>query len=284
MLSKPVPRLKQFASLWTLTYQPTQSKQWSLEEKFKQTKKAGFDSISGGILPEVVPLCEKHSLDYVCEIDANIKTFEERLRSAFLLKPVRINVQLCDHNTLPKEAVQVWLKIERLACQLGLEVDLEVHRDTCTETPEKTYEIAALYKKATGNKLRFCWDFSHIAVVKHIHPPYAKRLLEQPDLVKFARQMHFRPFNGHHCQIPATDGKGNRTPEFDHYLEFIDELLACWIKGAKGGETLHVCPEYGPIGSGYCVSTFPNVWKDAVLLSLETRKLWNKNLLKFGWK
>ena len=278
---KAPPVLKQFAGLWTLSDQPSRDRPWSLEEKFKQAKKAGFDAVGGGAMPEAVPLCQKYGLDYVCYIDANIKTYRAKLEAARTTNPVRINVQACDHDTPPKEAVKVWLKMEPLARKLGLNIDLEVHRDTCTETPEKVYELAALYQKATGKKIRFCWDFSHLAVVKHLHPPYANRLLVRPDLVQLARQMHFRPFNGHHCQVPATDGKGHESPEIKPYLEFIDALLACWLKGTKGGEVLYVCPEFGPKG-GYGLDCFPDVWKDAIYLHAKTEALWKSNLRKWG--
>ncbi len=275
------PVLKQFAGLWTLQQQPTAAKEWSLEEKFKQAKKAGFDAIGSGPMPEVVPLCEKYGMEYICYINGNAN-YLERLKAAAATKPARINVQACDHDTAPEDAVKIWIKLEAQAEKMGLNVDLEVHRDTCTETPEKVYEIADLYKKATGKKLRFCFDFSHIAVVKHIYPPYADRLLVRPDLVQLSRQAHFRPFNGHHCQIPATDGQGNETPEFLAYVEFVDAFIACWLKGAKGGEVLYACPEFGPVSSGYGISAFPNVWKDAILLREKTETLWKKHLRK--WK
>jgi hypothetical protein len=118
-------------------------------------------------------------------------------------------------------------------------------------------------------------------VVKHLGAPYAERLLVRPDLVQLSRQVHFRPFNGHHCQVPATDGKGNETPEFKDYLDFVDAFIACWLKGAKGGEVLYACPEFGPVG-GYGISTFPNVWKDAILLRAKTEAIWKANLKK--WK
>jgi hypothetical protein len=277
-----VPVLKHFAGLWTLMGQPSGAKEWSLDEKFKRAKKAGFDAIGGGPIPEAVGLCEKHGLDYVCYIDGNMKTFREKLEAAATTKPARVNVQLCDHDTPPAEAVKVWVKMEAQAEKMGLNADLEVHRDTCTETPEKVYEIAALYKKATGRNIRFCWDFSHIAVVKHIYPPYAARLLIQRDLVQLARQCHFRPFNGHHCQIPATDGKGRETLEIKPYLEFIDAFFSCWLEGATGGQILYVCPEFGPIESGYGLTCFPNVWKDAIYLRARTQELWGKNIRK--WK
>jgi hypothetical protein len=280
--AKSAPVLKQFANLWTLQQQPFAAREWSLGEQYKQAKKGGFDAVGGGPVPDAASLCEKHGLEYICYIDCNAKTFSGKLEAAQATKPARINVQLCDHDTVPYEAVKVWLKLESQAKKMGLNVDLEVHRDTCTETPEKVYEIAALYRKATGTKIRFSWDFSHIAVVKHIYPPYADRLLVQPDLVQLARQTHFRPFNGHHCQIPATDGNGHETPEIKPYLDFVDAFLACWFKGAKGGEILYACPEFGPISSGYGLSCFPNVWKDAIYLRGRVESLWKKNLRR--WK
>jgi hypothetical protein len=279
--SKPAPVLKQFAGLWTLTHQPSEEKEWSLEEKFKQAKKAGFDAVGSGTRPGVAELSEKYGMDYVCYVDGNAN-YRKRLREVKATKPARVNVQLLDHDTPPKEALKVWLKLEAEAEKLGLNVDLEVHRDTSTETPEKTYEIADLYKKAKGKKLRFCFDFSHIAVVKHLAAPFAERLLVRPDLVQLSRQVHFRPFNGHHCQVPATDGKGNETQEFKDYLAFVDAFIACWLRGAKGGEVLYACPEYGPVAGGYGLSVFPNVWKDAILLRAKIETIWQANLKK--WK
>ena len=281
MKSSTKPVLKQFAGLWTLQRQPSPQKEWSPEDKFKQAKKAGFDAMGGGADAKMPALCEKYGLDYICFINGNAH-FREQLRLAQATKPARVNVQHLDHDTPPKDALKLWLKLEAEAEKLGLEVDLEVHRDTSTETPEKTYEIADLYKKATGKKIRLCFDFSHIAVVKHLYAPFAERLLVRPDLVQLSRQVHFRPFNGHHCQVPATDGKGNETPEFKDYLDFVDAFIACWLKAAKGGEVLYACPEFGPFGSGYGLSIFADVWNDAILLRAKTEAIWKANLKK--WK
>jgi len=279
---KTLPQLKQFAGFWTLIGQPLGSTEWPLAEKIKQAKLAGFQAMGGGADAAIAAAVRAAGLDYICYIDSNDKSYKERLKAAAATGCARVNVQLWDHNTPPKVAAKTWEKMQPVAKKLGLKIDLEVHRDTCTETPEKTWEIAHRYQKATGKKCRLCFDFSHFAVVKHISPPFADRLLENPQLIQHALQMHFRPFNGHHCQVPMTDGKGNLSPEGKFYLEFVDALLACWLKGAKGGEVLYVCPENGPIVHGYGLSTFPNVWDDAVFLSKEITKLWKKNLAK--WK
>lgn len=279
---KNPPQLKQFAGFWTLTGQPIGKKEWSVAEKIERAKAAGFDAMGGGGDAAIAAAVRDAGMDYICYIDANDATYEARLEAAAATGCARVNVQLWDHDTPPAVAVKTWIRMQPLAKQLKLRIDLEVHRDTCTETPEKTWAIADAYRKATGKKCRFCFDFSHFAVVKHIHPPYANRLLERPDLIQLARQMHFRPFNGHHCQVPMTDGTGVLSPEGKYYLDFVDALLGCWLRGARGGEVLYVCPENGPVAHGYGLTTFPDVWEDAKILRRETEKRWRRNLT--SWK
>lgn len=275
---KSAPQLKQYASLWTLNGQPLTGPEWSLAEKIRRAQAAGFDAMSTSPDPAAARAIRAAGLEVICYIDANEQTYRDRLEAAAATGCVRVNVQLWDHDTPPRVAARTWVKMQPLARKLNLEIDLEIHRDTSTETPEKSWEIARRYQRATGRKCRFSFDFSHLAVIKHIAPPFANRLLDHPDLVRFARQMHFRPFNGHHCQVPFTDGRGHITPEGKLYLEFCDAVFACWLKGARGGEVLYVCPELGPVAHGYGLSTFPNVWDDACRLRAETAIRWRKQL------
>jgi hypothetical protein len=120
------------------------------------------------------------------------------------------------------------------------------------------------------------FDFSHLSVVKHLSPPFAPRLLARPDLIQRAQQFHFRPFNGHHCQIPVTDGKGNLTAEVKNYLVFVEEVLKTWLAGRQDGREIFVCPEMGPVVSGYNLSTLPSSWEDAKVLRVEIDKIWRK--------
>src|SRR5271170_6101346 len=106
-----LPVLKQFAGFWTLTHQPSAAKEWSMDEKFKQAKKAGFDAMGGGPGPDVVPYCKKYGMDFICYLDGNSR-YRERLEAAKVSKRARINVQLCDHDNLRKEAVKIWIKME----------------------------------------------------------------------------------------------------------------------------------------------------------------------------
>jgi hypothetical protein len=268
------------ASLWSLMEYPSPAKEWSLERKIRAVAAAGFDGIAARLTPEHRRLAEKHGLQhllgYVSSSDPD--EFASALRAQKEGGAVRINVQMDDHDTPPAMAVKHWLRLEREAERIsGLEVSLEVHRDTCTETPEKTYEIAERYEKATGRLLRFTFDFSHLACVKHLAPvAYAKRLLVNHALIQRAEQCHFRPFNGHHCQVPVTH-RGSLTREVRDYLGFAQELMRVW-KAARSNasRTLFACPEMGPYNGGYNVTGFPPAWPDAVVLRGELDKLWRR--------
>ena len=190
----------------------------------------------------------------------------------------QVNVQLAGDETPAPEALRLARGLLEDGRRLGLEPAIESHRGTCTETPEKTYALCDAYQKQTGERLPLSWDFSHFAVVKHLVPAnFARRLLVRPDLIQRAQQFHFRPFNGHHVQVPITDGKGNLTPEFKDWLPFAEALLRCWLDGNRHtNREIFICPELGPVVGGYCLSTFPNSWEDAKVLRGEIDKLWRK--------
>ena len=99
------PVLKHFANFWSLAKQPTADREWTLEQKLAQAKKAGFDAIGGGADAKAAAACQKAGLDYVCYIDGTMKTYPERLEAALATHPARINAQVCDHDTPPQEAV-----------------------------------------------------------------------------------------------------------------------------------------------------------------------------------
>lgn len=266
-----------FAGLWTLRNYPSTDSDWSLEQKFESAKKAGFDGIGGRFLPEAIPLCEEYGLEYVLYIDADATNYEEQFRRAVDWNPKRINVQLCDHDTLPDEAGDAWLKMVELAEQLSLPIDLELHRDTATETPEKAEAIANFVFARSGSRVRWCLDYSHFAVLKHLAPPFAPRLLPEEDQLRLVRQMHLRPFNGHHAQIPATNGRGELTGDFRNYLEFAEALLNAWLCCAPKDAVLYICPENGPLApGGYALEGFPDVWQDAIVVRNEVQRIWKR--------
>jgi hypothetical protein len=281
-VSFPMPQIAHIANLWSLQRHPSPEREWPLEKKIKAVAAAGFDGITTRLTPDHRRLAEKHGLKYLLGFvsSSNPEEFAELIKAQKEAGAVQINVQLDDDDTPPVLAAKHWLRLAREAERIGgVVVSLEVHRDCCTETPEKTYEIAERYHRATGELLKINFDFSHFAVVKHLAPQnYIERLLDHPDLVRNSEQSHMRPFNGHHCQVPVTH-RGRLTPEVNSYLVFAAALMRLW-RSAPGNKnkTLFVCPEMGPCsedGGGYNITGLSPAWPDAVVLRGELAKTWS---------
>ena len=269
-----MPILRHIANLWTLMDHP-----WSLDEKLRAFKKAGFDGVCWGGSPELRAGCEKYDLIFVGGMaSGNAADFPRLLQEQKDCGAVHVNVQLASDDVLTPEALELALTLNREGKRIGVIPGIETHRGTCTETPEKHYALCDVYQKATGELLPLSIDFSHFAVVKHLVPEnFAKRLLVRPDLIQHAQQFHFRPFNGHHVQIPVTDGKGRLTREFKEWLPFAEALLRCWLDGNRNtNREVFICPELGPVTGGYCLSTFHDSWEDKKILRAEIDALWRK--------
>jgi hypothetical protein len=278
-----MPHLAHIANLWSLVGHPSPAKEWSLEKKIKAVAAAGFDGITTRLTPDHQRFAEaaglRHLLGFISTDDP--AEFSDLIREQKHAGAVHINVQLDNHDTPPALATKHWLAMVRAAEKIGgVVVSLEVHRDCCTETPEKTYEIAERYQRATGELIKLNFDFSHLASVKHLNPDnYIERLLDHPALVQHSEQIHFRPFNGHHCQVPVTY-RGALTPEVKSYLVFVEATMSLWKKARTNDKkTLFACPEMGPYwpgGSGYNISGLPPAWPDAVTLRGELAAAWKR--------
>jgi hypothetical protein len=278
-----MPQIAHIANLWSLVGHPSPRAEWSLSKKIAAVAKAGFDGITTKLTPDHRRLADQHGLQHLLGFvsSSDPSEFEAALRAQKEGGAVQINVQLDDHDTPPAVAAKHWLQLTRIAEKIGgLVTSLEVHRDTCTETPEKTYEIADRYHKATGELIRINFDFSHFSVVKHLNPQdYAARLLDRPELFQNSEQYHMRPFNGHHCQIAVTH-RGKLTPEIVSYLEFARASMKLWKSSpANRDKTWFLCPEMGPYGAaggGYNITGLPPAWPDAVVLRGELAKAWRR--------
>ena len=277
------PTLRHIAARWTMVHYPTQAGEWSLDQKMADMKAAGFDGIAHPPHPELYALAQKHGLVVLGYISSGAPMeFAPLLQANKNCGAHHINVQLADDDTPTSVALGQTLRMMSAGTKLGVEPAIEVHRDTCTETPEKVYALADAYHGATGEMLPMTWDFSHPAVIKHLAPSnFIERLIVRPDLIQRAQQFHFRPFNGHHCQVPVTDGKGRLTQEARDWFPFAEAVLKCWLDGNRStSREIYVCPEMGPVPGGYNLSTLPNSWEDAKILRVEIERIWQSLLAK----
>jgi sugar phosphate isomerase/epimerase len=269
------------ATLWTLSGYGGKKGEWTIDEKLRRIKRAGFNGFLGRVPAVTRRHVERHGLLFAATVDMG--SGQEVIPKLKAIKEVGatcVNVQMLDHDTPTRTAVALARRVIDAADTLEMNVSIEVHRDTCTETPEKLYALAEGYEKAEKRPLKITWDFSHPAIVKHLSPPYWNRLAERIDLIQLAQQFHFRPFNGHHCQIPALDRKGNFTPEFLDWLPFAEKVIETWLAAATPEREMFVCPEQGP--PGYALSIFPDRWKDVQAIRDEIGKIWQKHVQ--NWK
>lgn len=280
MNSPALPRIHFIANLWTLVGHPSEADEWTLEEKIKAISEAGFDGVNDRGRPELKALLEKYGLSFSGLFDADDPSeFASLIAAQVDCGASTINVQLCDHDTSIDEAIEKTILLMEEDERQQANTHLEVHRDTCTETPEKAYAIADGYREATGKLLRMNIDHSHPAIIKHLRPEdFAPRLLDRPELLQGGNLLHCRPFNGHHCQIPVTDGSGGLTQEFRDYLPFAEAAFSCWLEGPRPHNELWVVPELGPVASGYGVSTWPPVWEDCIVARRELAGAWQRAL------
>jgi len=273
------PKLIIAVNLWSLTGQPPGEENWSVARQLKEIGDAGFEAVTChfGKDPDLARLVEDSSLRYGGFFDAGKgDDYARKIAKSLEIGDGPMNCQLGDHDTPVKEAVEMAILLMEAAEELKADVFLEVHRDTCTETPEKSYAIAESFEKKTGKLLPMNFDFSHPATVKHLGPAnYTSRLFERIDLFQYSYLWHFRPFNGHHCQIPVTDGKGNFSPEYESLQPFIRDAFRYWLEGTYDHEEFWVVPELGPVG-GYGLSCFPNIWEDTVALGNDLKAIWKE--------
>jgi hypothetical protein len=274
-----MPQLRQIANLWSLQDYPSADAPWPPEAQVEAIHAAGFDGVTGRVGRQLGKLAMELKMIVVGFVSSGNDTeFAELLHLQREAGARHINVQLADHDTPTSEALRLTHRLFEEAARIGkLEISIEVHRDTCTETPEKTYALADAYFADTGQLLPITWDFSHFAIVKHLQPKdFSERLLERPELVTCASQFHFRPFNGHHCQVPVSSGDGSLTRELREWLPFVTDTFRLWFEANRQTEReIFVVPEMGPASSGYNLDGLPNSWEEAVKLRPILQNLWH---------
>ena len=151
-VAKPV--LYQCASLGSLMGYGGK-REWGWEKKLKKIRKAGFPGFVGRTTMVNEKQVVNSGLIFACTTDlGGIKEITPKLRNIKRHGARVVNVQMLDHDTTTKRALEVARRLMAAAAELEMDVSIEVHRDTCTETPEKTYALAESFEKAEKRPLK----------------------------------------------------------------------------------------------------------------------------------
>jgi hypothetical protein len=226
-----------------------------LEQQLDAVQGAGFDGFTAQLGPRHAREAEKRGLLVVGYFSSgDEERFADLLKSQKDAGAHHVNVQLADHDTEPADALRLTLRLIEEAERIGgLAPSIEVHRDTCTETPEKTYALADGYFKATGELLPMTWDFSHLAVVKHLAP----EMIANQEIINATNDQIANEF-GAMMQYYAIGAESDRTT--DNFLQWLVEkqseevaLLDRLLQAVQGtGESdlfrvkQHLAHEKGP--------------------------------------
>lgn len=275
------PSLQLHIQAWSLLDEATPDTEEGLRAHLAAIKSAGFQGYCSSPFPMLKELIGEYGLRYGGAFDASeVEQFAPRIAAIMEIDNGPINCQLADHDTPVEKAIELTVALMAEAKNQNAPVHLEVHRDTCTETPEKTLAIMEGYKAITGEYPLMNFDFSHPAVIKHIvAEDYIRRLLsdEVRPVFQQSKLWHMRPFTAQHCQVPITDGKGGLSPEYEACRPFVREGLKLWLQGPRPGNELWVVPEIGTTHE-YKLSCFPNIWDDTVVLANDIESMWNELL------
>ena len=265
--------LRFFATLWSLRGYPTEKREWSWPRKFAAIRKAGFEGVMS---PPRTELHDRGELAYLA-----ISSVARADQIAPLFAAIRelgaegLVVQL----GRPDTSLDACLKLARELAARGREctvpVEFETHRNTFLETPERVAELAAAWSAEERGPLPVCYDFAHLAVVRHARAPFWPGFAAQREAIARARCLHLRPFNGHHCQIPVTFDGRRRTPEYRVWLEFAAEVFSALRAAGESGRI--VVPELGHADPFYRLSCFPDTWTDTSIAHRDLRRLWQRS-------
>ncbi|MGC6467718.1 MAG: sulfatase-like hydrolase/transferase, partial [Akkermansiaceae bacterium] len=180
VIGSMTPTLKIHLNGWSLLDEGDPSTEEGLRTHLSLIKEAGFHGYSWfANTPLLKELIAEYDLRFGGAFDADkMEQFAPAIAEIMEIDNGPINCQLADDDTPVEEAIELAVELMAEAKRQNAPVHLEVHRDTCTETPEKTSAIIEGFRAATGEDTLMNFDFSHPAVMKHIMAKdYINRLL-----------------------------------------------------------------------------------------------------------
>lgn len=261
-----------FGTLWSLRQYPTPEDEWSLEEKIERVRSAGFDGLMGPPDDRLLKAGTAGLPFWAMATYTETLPVEGSFDRASQLGAEHITIQLGDFDYSLRQCLALLDDIADLSEKYDLPFSIENHRDTFTETPERYRELQKAYLESGGFSYAHCIDHSHFAVLRHIWPPYFEALACDEDVMRGARHFHLRPFTGHSCQIPATDGKGDRIPEYLDWLQYVRDLKR-FIDSQEFQEPVFLCVEMGNAHPAYRLSIYPDNWEDTQVVLMDVRSL-----------
>ncbi len=273
------PRLRLSHSLWSLSKLPQGGEEWSLAEKCRRVREAGFEAIECWLTDEnereVTDALRAEGLrlalgHHPFQVEDTRKTVERARR----LGADYIFAQPADAFTPEETAVALIRDGHALASAAGVPYFLETHRNTCTETLPQTYRLLERLPE-----IRVTADLSHFFVIGEFYGWESERLPERlGPVLERVSSFHGRISNGEAVQVDVGDGTG-RVPQV--YVEIWAQGMRAWLRDARPGDVLPFASELGP--PAYAIvdpagREISDRWEQSLVMKRLAEQAWAKAL------
>lgn len=279
--SSKEPRLLIQQSMWSLKHYGENGKEWSLEKKFEQMAKAGFEGIFSGLpMKEEEALWRRLMTEY--KFHFGLEAFPEKAEDLreLLLKAadydvLYVNAQVPDAFTIGQEAVSRLQELMEEADSFGIPLFIETHRGRLTQDLLRTAD----YVK-TLPELRLTIDFSHYVLAGEmaefeLAEPYFDQLLKRTSCI------HGRITNAQQIQIDVGEGTH---PMVEPFLNWWQKGMHYWRDEAKAGDVLPYVCEIGHHYSvtknfqpGYSWDEYSDRWQQSLVFKKLAEKAWRNS-------
>lgn len=272
------PRLRLQHSFWGLTGLPFKGEEWSVEEKFRRVKEAGFEAVECWLTPEreepITHALRQAGLrlalgHHPFSLDDAKRCVDQAVR----LGGDYVFAQPCDAFTPVSDAAQLIRDARAYAESQNVPYFIESHRNTVTETLPQTYELIRIMPEIT-----FTADLSHYFVVGEFYGWEGERLPERlGPILERTVSVHGRISNGEQVQVDVEDGSG-RLPQV--VMEIWAIAMRSFLADARPGDVFPFTPELGPPayaivhpdGSG----EISDRWEQSLVMASLAKQAWEK--------
>jgi sugar phosphate isomerase/epimerase len=277
--NKTSPQIKIYHSKWALIGLPRGGKEWSIEEKIRRVKEAGFEGIeTEEILDDemqVVELVRKHGLNLGMGSSKILQSVEEVRHGLEICKRIgaKYYIVVAGSAFMSDEAMTAFAKDSiRASVDVGIPLLFETHRHSLTES---SYRVCKLIDRVP--EIRFCADLSHYVVSGSLGGSSVAEWVQLwGPILDRCYSFQCRISNGEQVQVDVGDGSSKLAQK---WVDLWAEILRRWLKQAQPGDMFPVTTELGP--PGYSIVDLKGVeisdrWEQSLVMKRLTEQACKK--------
>ncbi len=272
------PRLRVHHALWSLGKLPMNApkeSEWTLDEKFRRVKEAGFEAVECW-LNDTNEQEHKEALDraglrlVLGHRPFTLDDIRQTVERAVRLGADFVYAQPANAFTPAEEVATLVREGRKLANDNGLPFFVEVHRNNFTETLPQTKRLIELVPD-----IRMTADLSHFVVVGEFYGWAEEHAVDHMmPVLKCTSHLHGRISNGEAVQVDVGDGSGV-TAQF--FVKLWETAMRHWLDGAQPGDVLPFASELGP--PRYAITLpdgreFSDRWEQSLVMKQLAEQAW----------